>query len=223
MSNIYKRPEPFFLLVTLLYGTAFTILAIVSYAFPLAFLRSKILFILSIPAFLVIPLAFCWTIYQCIRYEDHPWKYVLVSLFVPMGFLWYAFKRYRRALRKDSAHTGDDIKPIFVADRSPQKGTNKFLWLMPMIYGCVVVAIFIFTPCVNPNRWPDRRLYYAVMSPPFIFQPLGACWALFQCIRYEGRPWKYIPYLFIPLGFLWYYFERYRHVPNPRSHRTSVS
>ena len=92
-----------------------------------------------------------------------------------------------------------------------------------MIYGCVVVAIFIFTPLVNPNRWPDRRLYYALISPAFIISPIGAYWALYQCVRYERRPWKYIPYLFIPFGFLWYYFERFKQVQHPRPHRISNS
>jgi hypothetical protein len=238
MANFYKRPEPFFLLVTLVYGIAFTIFTILSYAFPLYFLHSKAPFILEIPAFLVIPLAFFWTIYQCVRYERHPWKYIAVSLLVPMGFLWYVFERYRRVTRNDSGKTGRDARSSFEvapSQRAPygnktvpthsrlQKGPEILLWLIPMIYGCIVIFVFLFTPFVNPNHWPDRRLYYAFMSPVFIISPFGNLWALYQCFRYEQRPWKYIRYLVIPFGFLWYYFERYRQVPHPRAQRRTTA
>jgi hypothetical protein len=102
MSNIRRRPDALILLISLVYGTALTILMVASYSFPAYFLPRKIFFIFATPGFVYVPVALFWTIYQCVRYERHPWKYIIASLFVPMGFLWYIFERYRSVVRSGS-------------------------------------------------------------------------------------------------------------------------
>jgi len=38
---------------------------------------------------------------------------------------------------------------------------------------------------------------------------IGGFWALYQAIRYEIRPLRFILIAFVPLSFVWYYYERY--------------
>ena len=35
-----------------------------------------------------------WMLYHCIRYEQHPFPYILLA-FVPYAFLWYYFERVK--------------------------------------------------------------------------------------------------------------------------------
>jgi hypothetical protein len=45
---------------------------------------------------LVAPVGGFWAIYQSIRYEKNPWKCILVVVFIPFGFVWYYFEKYRK-------------------------------------------------------------------------------------------------------------------------------
>ena len=38
---------------------------------------------------------------------------------------------------------------------------------------------------------------------------IGVFWTLYQAIRYEIRPLRFILIAFVPLSFVWYYYERY--------------
>jgi hypothetical protein len=98
------------------------------------------------------------------------------------------------------------------------KEPKTLLWLIPIIYGSFVF-IMIITRLGDPDYWPDRRLFFVFVTPAWVISPIGAYWALYQCIRFERKPWRYIPFLFIPFGFLWYYLERYLQVHRPRVFR----
>ena len=62
---------------------------------PKAFMKDGVFFPLLIIYGLIAPVGGIWAIYQCIRYEKHPWKQVVIVIFVPFGFVWYYFQRYR--------------------------------------------------------------------------------------------------------------------------------
>lgn len=67
---------------------------------PTAFMKDRVFFPLLIIYGLIAPVGGFWAIYQSIRYEKHPWKYVAIVVFIPFGFLWYLFERYRKAERR---------------------------------------------------------------------------------------------------------------------------
>jgi hypothetical protein len=46
--------------------------------------------ILALPSFFTI-----WMLYQAIRYEANPLRYVLLAAFVPFSCVWYYVERYR--------------------------------------------------------------------------------------------------------------------------------
>ena len=59
--------------------------------------RHKEMLLLLIPFCVVAPAGGWWAIYQCIRREQHPVKYLAIVILVPLGFVWYYFGRYRRS------------------------------------------------------------------------------------------------------------------------------
>jgi hypothetical protein len=84
----------------------------------------------------------------------------------------------------------------------------RALELFAAIYGILTVLVmWIRDPVIlrNDPLWVDL-----LVVPACILAPIGGWWAIYQCIRYERRPLKYIALVvFIPFGFVWYYFERY--------------
>jgi hypothetical protein len=63
---------------------------------PASFMRDRVFFPLLIIYGLVAPVGGFWAIYQSIRYEENPWKCAAIVVFVPFGFIWYYFEKYRR-------------------------------------------------------------------------------------------------------------------------------
>jgi hypothetical protein len=78
-----------------------------------------------------------------------------------------------------------------------------------MTYG-LAATVVLYTSFVNPQILASKPLFYFVI-PFCIVVPFGAWWAIYRCLRYEKKPWRYIAIVFlIPAGFIWYYFESYR-------------
>jgi hypothetical protein len=75
-------------------------------------------------------------------------------------------------------------------------------------YGILAVIVLWVS---NPAVLRSQHLVIAIaVTPACILAPVGGWWAVYQCIRYEKQPWKYVALVvLIPLGFVWYYFERY--------------
>ena len=94
------------------------------------------------------------------------------------------------------------------------KGPNSLFWLIPITYGLAATAA-LCTVFVRPEIVANRSLFFFV-APFCVVAPFGGWWAIYQCIRYEENPWRYVAVVFfVPLGFVWYYVERYR-VPKRR-------
>jgi hypothetical protein len=86
---------------------------------------------------------------------------------------------------------------------------HKLAWMLPIAYGFSIVAIIL-----SSWRFPDLLSRHSVqlfVAPACIVAPIGGWWAIYQCVRYERNPGRYLMIvMFIPFGFAWYYFERYR-------------
>ena len=81
---------------------------------PAAFMRDSVFFPLLIAYGLIAPAGGFWAIYQSIRYESHPWRCVAIVMFVPFGFLWYYFERYRKRVAQEEV-----VDRIRGADNTP--------------------------------------------------------------------------------------------------------
>lgn len=88
-------------------------------------------------------------------------------------------------------------------------GPQTLLWLLPVTYGSIATAI-VLSLFVTPQLF-NNKLLFDLAVPACVVAPFGGWWAIYQCVRHESQPWRYIAIVvFVPLGFTWYYFERYR-------------
>jgi hypothetical protein len=66
---------------------------------------------------------------------------------------------------------------------------------------------FLSTPLgVRSDLWTFVVALVAIAA--FISQ-FGTYWMLYQAVRYEVRPFRFVLLAFLPLAFVWYYVERY--------------
>ena len=84
-------------------------------------------------------------------------------------------------------------------------------YLRRTVIMALIVAIDVFAVWVNFQKGPAQS---AVLSGfiivVFTLQPFGALWMLYDCFRYERKPWPYAILAFVPYVFVWHYFERVR-------------
>jgi len=87
---------------------------------------------------------------------------------------------------------------------------SSLYWLIPVAFG-LIVEIAFFVPFVSADFLNHHRSLLILVVPFCLAAPLGGWWAVYQCIRHEEHPLRYIVIvILVPLGFSWYYFERYR-------------
>lgn len=83
-----------------------------------------------------------------------------------------------------------------------------FAWLPTVIYGAIAfLASMLYAP---PGQFLTGRTPF---DPLVSFLSWGnqivALWMVYQAIRYEIRPWRFILLSFLPFSYIWYYYERY--------------
>lgn len=83
-----------------------------------------------------------------------------------------------------------------------------FAWLPAVIYGAVLLLVSI--AYAAPGQFLAGSTPF---DPLFSFiswaNQIVALWMIYQAIRYEIRPWRFILLSFLPFSFIWYYYERY--------------
>ena len=91
----------------------------------------------------------------------------------------------------------------------PSRAWKVALEVLSALYGVFAVIVLLVSDPINLRT---QHLAVALLvTPACISAPIGGWWAVYQCIRYERKPWRYIALIvFMPLGFVWYYFERYK-------------
>jgi len=88
--------------------------------------------------------------------------------------------------------------------------SRSLYWLIPVAFGLMMEIVF-FVPFVSAEFLNHHRSLLILIVPFCLVAPLGGWWAVYQCIRHEDHPLRYIVIVvLVPLGFSWYYFERYR-------------
>lgn len=90
---------------------------------------------------------------------------------------------------------------------------KSLYWLVPVVLGGILEITFFVVPFVPREMTNQHKEILWVLVPFCFIAPIGGWWAVYQCVRYEERPAKYILLvMIIPLGFIWYYFERHHWV-----------
>ena len=85
----------------------------------------------------------------------------------------------------------------------------KLPWLPLIAVGTIIEAYF-FLSFGSTQALNQHPLLFVIVVPFCIAAPVGGWWAVYQCIRHEVHPIRFIVIvLVVPLGFTWYYFERY--------------
>ena len=91
-SRILKDPKTLLWLIPILIGCGVFLTICIN---PSA-LKDRLFFPVLIMFGLIAPVGGLWAIYRCIRYEKTPWRYIAIVVFIPFGFLWYYFEKYRQ-------------------------------------------------------------------------------------------------------------------------------
>jgi hypothetical protein len=91
------------------------------------------------------------------------------------------------------------------------KWPESLWWLVPVSIGALIEIAFL-VPFINADGLNRHREILVILVPFCFIAPVGGWWAIYQCIRNEQHPARYIAVVvLVPLGFIWYYFERYRY------------
>ena len=83
-----------------------------------------------------------------------------------------------------------------------------FAWLPTVIYAAIIFLVRVaYAP---PGQFFTPSTPF---DPLFSFiswaNQIVALWMIYQAIRYEIQPWRFILLSFLPFSFIWYYYERY--------------
>jgi hypothetical protein len=82
-----------------------------------------------------------------------------------------------------------------------------FAWLPALLYLALLFFVFFLErPDLSdrPTSFIDE--IFAIVS---FVNDIASLWMIYQAIRYELRPWRFVLLAFVPLSFIWYYYERY--------------
>jgi hypothetical protein len=134
-----------------------------------------------------------WMIYQSVRHEEKPVRYILWAM-VPFSSFWYWSSRV--------VNWAPAAVPVPSA--APKRRPVHFLaYALPMaiLYGLLLLLLFFPVPVVSP----------VLLLPLIVFAqvaPFGGLWMTYQAIRYEEKPLLYILLAQLPYAFVWYYMSR---------------
>jgi hypothetical protein len=92
-----------------------------------------------------------------------------------------------------------------------QSAPRKLVWIclgvLSFSFGLVML---FFYPFRHPLRQELGRSAVAI-EPILMLQPVFGIWMLYQAVRYEAKPLRYVLLAaFVPFSYVWYYIERYR-------------
>ena len=63
---------------------------------------------------------------------------------------------------------------------------------------------------VSQGFWGPSPAIIVAFGILYGLHPFGALWFLYQCVRYESKPFPLLLLALVPYSFVWYYFERFK-------------
>ena len=113
------------------------------------------------------------------------------------------------ALDEEMSRRGFDpseqIKTIAEVTDESTGSTRSLKWFVPLVGVYAFIVVMMFSPhAMSSGAVIGLISLYCAVSP------IGGFWMLYQSVRFESSPGKYVLLAFIPGAFLWYYFERVR-------------
>lgn len=83
-----------------------------------------------------------------------------------------------------------------------------FAWFPAFL--CFAVGIlFLFVEAYLEEGSRITSFGEAIYALVYFVSEVGGLWMIYQAIRYEVRPGRFVALAFLPLSFIWYYYERY--------------
>jgi len=83
-----------------------------------------------------------------------------------------------------------------------------FAWLPGAVYSAIM--FFVYAMQAEPGEFLASR---SPLDPFFslikFVNEIAGLWMLYQAVRYEIRPLRFVLLSIIPFSFVWYYYERY--------------
>jgi hypothetical protein len=77
-----------------------------------------------------------------------------------------------------------------------------------ILWGLFFVLTTATALLVSQGFWRLNPAFIVALGIFYSLQPLGALWMIYQCVRYERRPFPLLLVALVPYSFVWYYFER---------------
>jgi len=92
-----------------------------------------------------------------------------------------------------------------------ESAPRKLVWIclgvLSFSFGLMMV---FFYPFKHP-LYQELGRSAAVVEPFLFLQPFFGIWMLYQAVRYEAKPLRYVLLgAFVPFSYVWYYVERYK-------------
>jgi len=161
-----------------------------------------------------------WMIYNCVRTEQRPFRFILISL-IPYSFVWYYFEKVR-----PPRHRPLTVRPpLQTGETSVDLGNRTVISLSvrTLVWAFFLAACTSFGIWEVVGPWSPHGVALVLVILFFMAQPLGACWMVYRSSRVESRPGPFFLLAFVPYAFVWYYIERTRLNRGGRASPTATS
>jgi hypothetical protein len=115
---------------------------------------------------------------------------------------------------------------------SPPPRTGLYIWqdepvrsyLFAWVPAVALFVILVFASYVETqleSSFNSTSFLDAIFALVSLVSNIGLLWMVYQAIRYEIRPLRFVLLAFVPLSFIWYYNERYSRRRGP--HRLPIA
>jgi hypothetical protein len=150
-------------------------------------------------------------------------RFILDSLHgvgIPTRFLQEGKSFYRLMIRPEDEDRGREIvreiaensapevslfRPLDAMWREDPVGSYAYLWLI----ACIDLLLVLLGILGSSPHYGTPRLIDVLGGLASFAGNIGALWMLYQAIRYEVHPLKFIIIAALPFSFVWYSIERY--------------
>jgi hypothetical protein len=104
----------------------------------------------------------------------------------------------------------EDKSPPTSPWRDPDQA--RFLtWVLPLGMFCILfISTYIF-PSAGKSPFVVAPMVLLMLAAN-----IGTLWMLYQAVRYEEKPARYVLLAFVPFMFIWYHNARRHASPSPR-------
>jgi hypothetical protein len=83
-----------------------------------------------------------------------------------------------------------------------------FAWLPALVFYVICFFVLYFGR-PEGSSYVSTSFITGIFAVVSFVADIGSLWMIYQAVRYEIRPWRFVLLALVPLSFVWYYNERY--------------